>query len=416
MATSVLIVFPGAFERGWEGAAPRLLDTADGFCEQGWRVALLAGAKPTRAPVGPEARFPGPVLRTASRHRWRPLWMDRRGLRRVWQLFLDAAAGGAAIDERLPWAQEACAWYCSIDTAPRPDAIWAVSNATLLGMDCARLLARAFECPYIVEFRDPYPPHGCRVSGLAEDRYEECLLGSSAVVTTTASLAKHLSERYPALRDRVHVVRHCSSALVDPGRVQYRQDGELRLLHAGMVYGGRIEGAFALLRAVAAARARVPDMRRGLRIDFMGAGGDGAKVRLAAARLGLGGIVRMLPQAPREVAWEAMQQADVLVLIKHDDPRYGMQVPGKTYEYMAHGKPILAVMPTCEAADVVMRSGLALVARASDTSLLTEHVVNLWQNRAQLGLAYQPDWGYVSSFSRPAMKARVVAVVRGLLA
>ncbi len=61
-----------------------------------------------------------------------------------------------------------------------------------------------------------------------------------------------------------------------------------------------------------------------------------------------------------------MQAADVLVLIKHVEPRFRGLIPGKLYEYMGAGRPILALVPESEAADLVRDLGWGEVAPPDD--------------------------------------------------
>ena len=65
---------------------------------------------------------------------------------------------------------------------------------------------------------------------------------------------------------------------------------------------------------------------------------------------------------------ELMRSADLLFLPMHDLPggmRAGI-VPGKTYEYLASERPILAAVPEGDARDLLDEAGNALVCRPAD--------------------------------------------------
>jgi len=69
---------------------------------------------------------------------------------------------------------------------------------------------------------------------------------------------------------------------------------------------------------------------------------------------GLEGVVEIMDSIPRwDALWE-MARADVLVLLAPNQP---LQVPAKTYEYLAAGGRILALTDTGATADVIRRVG-----------------------------------------------------------
>ena len=102
-----------------------------------------------------------------------------------------------------------------------------------------------------------------------------------------------------------------------------------------------------------------------------------------------------------------MDEAHVLVVVKFADPAYNLQIPGKTLQYLGRGKPILGVMGECEAAHILRRSGLGLIAPAEDVGKLTEALRQLWDSRKERGQAFRPDWHYISQFSRTRMAERL---------
>ena len=68
-----------------------------------------------------------------------------------------------------------------------------------------------------------------------------------------------------------------------------------------------------------------------------------------------------------------MRSADLLFLPMHDLPagRRARLVPGKTYEYLASGRPLLAAVPDGDARDLVSRYADAYVCRPTDVAAMT---------------------------------------------
>ena len=78
--------------------------------------------------------------------------------------------------------------------------------------------------------------------------------------------------------------------------------------------------------------------------------------------------VRMLGYVDHPRAVSLMRSAELLFLPMHDLPpgRRATIVPGKTYEYLASGRPILAAVPDGDARDILSEAGSAFVCRPTD--------------------------------------------------
>ena len=93
--------------------------------------------------------------------------------------------------------------------------------------------------------------------------------------------------------------------------------------------------------------------------------------------LGLQDCVALRDYVPHREAIAAMRGADVLVLIKHVEPRFQGLIPGKLYEYMGAGRPILALVPASEAADLVRDGGWGEVAPPDDAEAIAAALLRL---------------------------------------
>ena len=65
-------------------------------------------------------------------------------------------------------------------------------------------------------------------------------------------------------------------------------------------------------------------------------------------------------------------------------------VPGKTYEYLAAGRPILAAVPDGDARDFLSQCGTALLCRPDDVEGMVQQLdraYNTWKNGRPIGPA-----------------------------
>jgi glycosyltransferase involved in cell wall biosynthesis len=99
-------------------------------------------------------------------------------------------------------------------------------------------------------------------------------------------------------------------------------------------------------------------------------------------------VVRMPGYLPHDETIALLRSADLLFLPMHDLPA-GVRariVPGKTYEYLASGRPILAAVPDGDARDLVARAATGLLCRPDDVDAMTRILAGELE-RARLGIA-----------------------------
>jgi len=246
-------------------------------------------------------------------------------------------------------------------------------------------LHRATGLPWMVDFRDPWfalhlhpaPTAWHRARHAALER--RVLRAAAACTVTTTWLRDLVRERAGAgagLLARLHVIRNGfdpadfgAAGAVAPAA----PPAPLTLLHTGMLTLTR--SASGLLRGLQHLYARQPAARGRLHVTFLGARESNNDAQVA--RLGLGDCVRMRDYVPHADAIAAMRAAGVLVLIKHTEPRFTGLIPGKLYEYMGADRPILALVPPSEAADLVRGLDWGEVAPPDDASAIAAALAKL---------------------------------------
>jgi glycosyltransferase involved in cell wall biosynthesis len=114
---------------------------------------------------------------------------------------------------------------------------------------------------------------------------------------------------------------------------------------------GRLVDPSNFLRACAMFVARRPQLRRRLRLMFVGEA-IGADFESLAAELGLHDIAQFTGYVPHHEAVRYLRSADVLLLLLTGTTSQDV-VPGKIFEYLRAGKRILAIMPPGETAELL---------------------------------------------------------------
>ncbi len=103
----------------------------------------------------------------------------------------------------------------------------------------------------------------------------------------------------------------------------------------------------------------------------------------------------------KQESLDRLASADLLFLPLEKARKKGHRtlfIPGKLYEYLKTGKPVLALCEPSDCRDILERSGLGLFARPDDPEHIAETLYDLITHPGKLK-SLRPDINYVNSFS-----------------
>jgi glycosyltransferase involved in cell wall biosynthesis len=201
-----------------------------------------------------------------------------------------------------------------------------------------------------------------------------CLAAAGLVLFTTESQLRHNDAAFPGLIGEKGFVLS-NGWEPDPSigahQVPASRRDRLDIAFSGVL--GTMGSPAAFLRDCAQVLAAIPEIRDRLCLRFIGR-------RLPAAdrelkQFGYPETLELIDQRPRREADALIRQSDaLLVLSSADMARY---MPGKMFEYMATGKPILVHGHPGEVTDLVMRLGAGLYVTEGDTGALAKGFATL---------------------------------------
>jgi len=412
-----------AFRPGWLASTPRFFALCRALEPLGWQTTLVGGRRNLlkRHPRIEQA-FPGEWVMTRFPIGPWPRAVDYPYVRNLWIMAQRSRGNGDLIDDpETQWAPRLERW--ARDRAERdgpPDVVWGITYADLRSPVAARRVSERLGVPLVFEFHDPCPYPGYELRPAEVRALERTLLHASAIVTTTSTYASWLSDRYPEVADRVHVV-YSSAPPVPPhllaqgGRGASGSDGRLTLLHTGTLYGGGARNARSLVAALPFLFDRRPEAKGRVKLRLVGSGPGMAEAKMESKRAAVAEEVCTEPPVRPERIWRDMLDADCLVLIKHADPRFASQIPGKLFQYFAMKKPILTLAPEGETAEIVRRSGLGLVAPPDAPHEIADRLVDLWDAKTDGRSLVTPAHSYIDQFSEANMGLRVAAFLDELV-
>jgi glycosyltransferase involved in cell wall biosynthesis len=124
-------------------------------------------------------------------------------------------------------------------------------------------------------------------------------------------------------------------------------------------------------------------------------------------RAGLSDVVRFEDSRPHREILEMEAGADALLLIKHRSPGFRDLIPGKLYEYMGAGRPVIAVVPESPAAELVRGLGLGWTAPPGDAERIAAALEEALSGRAPA--RHTP--GDRTAFTRKAQAAHLARIL-----
>jgi glycosyltransferase involved in cell wall biosynthesis len=242
-------------------------------------------------------------------------------------------------DIRAGWVKTAIPAGHQLLKEWRPEIIFA-SAPPNTGLIVASRLARAYDIPWVADFRDlwvdnPYysePGWRKRVDAILE---RQILRGASGLVTVSPIWAEQLRRRH----GKAAAVVYNGYAEEDfPPLAPRANPGEtLTIRYTGSIYRG-FRDPSALFSAIGL----LPDqLRARLNVEFFSDAGDAVLEAATAHRVESAVVIK--PRVPYRRALALQMEADILLLLQSSDQRDEGNLPAKLFEYLYARRPILFI-------------------------------------------------------------------------
>jgi glycosyltransferase involved in cell wall biosynthesis len=265
--------------------------------------------------------------------------------------------------------------------------------------DAATEIARLTGLPWVADLQDPWALDEMRTSMSALHHAHDLramhsgLSSAAAIVMNVPEAAKRVRRRFPDLADRVTpAITNGFEAEDFVGEPPKRSDDVFRIVHTGYLHTGlglrhrerrrlrRLIGGsycavdiltrshYFLRQAVDRLIESDPSLAGSIEVQLAGVLNDADRTVAAGAD-----YFRMPGYLPHGATVELVRSADLLFLPMQElagGARAGL-TPGKTYEYVASGRPILAAVSPGDARELLEAAGTARVCAPSDVAAMT---------------------------------------------
>jgi glycosyltransferase involved in cell wall biosynthesis len=442
MSRRHVLVFAYHFPPIGGGGVPRTLAFVKHLGDFGWNVTVVTGPAVAGSDLGsaqadvmvdetllgqiPESveivRVAGPEPGRASRRRERAeRWLGLR-LARPWsKWWIEAATDMASRVKSVDVAYASMSPY---------ESAW-------VGRDVGASLG----IPWVADLRDPWALDEMQVFPTAmhralERRRMRALLRTAArVVMNTPEAAREFSDAFPELDGRLTSITNgyepadfeSPAPEIDPalfrivftggawnlhiGRRHRRQRIVRRALGAGIKDVDLLpRSTMFLLEATERLLSRRPELRGFITVEIAGSGSPEDTLEFES----LGGVSHGYLTHTESV--RLIRSADMLFLGMQDlgDAQRANSVPGKTYEYIASGRPIIAAVPPGDARDLLSTVSNAIVCRPTDVAAM-ERAIERLVDRKREGRAAPTRSDVPSGYDRVSLTRALASVLDSAL-
>lgn len=373
-----------------------------------------------------------PIIRVPSMESQAPTLRDRYGYRRA-----------TASSREIAWARRATDAAVFAARRHQADAI-VVSVSPFACATFVDELRRRTDRPVLLDLRDPWALDGWRcfrtpVQPRLDRRRMRLALRQSDVVIGNCPAATEAFRRLATLDPGCTTTipngfepddfRHAQS--IDP------DDRRFRLVHVGTLHDPdplraarnpsrphacgtlyrHLRSARTLLEATGRLSADDHSVRDQLRIDLIGRVHPGHDEIIR--QLGLESIVHRTPYVDHVTVTRALTAADATFVPLHGMPagEPALNVPGKLYESLGSGRPVLGALPSGDARQLVrMAGGDGRVIDPDDADGIGG-VLATWLEAHRSGYRLEgAEPTTIAPFTRTALTARLAATIRAAIA
>ncbi|MCJ7812544.1 glycosyltransferase [bacterium] len=306
-------------------------------------------------------------------------------------------------DTKVPWIPCALKKADQILQNHHIDLIFTTSpphSAHLIGLS----LKKKREIPWLADFRDNWKTEqferGPTVFHRKLDRWVANRVISEAdkVIAVTHSITRDLAQRsLRNQRDFFTIPNGFDQAEFDTTKPSVSDPKKWTITYCGSLYPKRNPERF--LQSVANAIHDRPDIKKKLHIRFAGTVFE-IDFKRMIDQYGLKELIHVAGYVSHQGSIRYLMGSDCLLLLIAKDESKD-KATGKIYEYLASGKPILALIPKGEAEKLIIKHARGVVVPPDDVNGIKAQIIrafDLWK-RNDLKITV-PRWQGIEQYSR----------------
>lgn len=238
--------------------------------------------------------------------------------------------------------------------------------------------------PWLADFRDPWTNidfyHELKLSARADREHHRQELQVLNNADEVVVISNSMKSDFLKIKERPYTVITNGFDQSDILTADVHIDSKFSLSHIGSMAKSR--NPEQLWHALADLKESIPSFGNDLVIRLVGT--VDYAVTESINKYGLTDNLQKIDYKPHDEIIRLQQQSRILLLIINDTPNAKVILPGKFFEYMASGRPILCIGPhDGDAAQIIRETESGVLAATNDYQDIREQVSILYRNFRQ---------------------------------
>jgi glycosyltransferase involved in cell wall biosynthesis len=318
-------------------------------------------------------------------------------------------------DEKIGWIPATLVKALRLVRSEHIDVIFTSSppnSVHLIGYLLKKLTGK----PWVADFRDQWTdnPHYTSRSKMVKTLnvileqavYQAC----DRVVQITYTDGPRISRRFGVPMEKIVTIPNGYDEADFLGKPRYEHRDDFIVTYFGSFYGAREKTVEVFLKGMELAIQKNRRLSEKARIVFCG------NTRIHDGWLQhpiMGKMLSAQGYVSHNDAIEKMLMSDVLLLVFIANRKNVIST--RLFEYMATGKPVLALISESEAKTILSKANLGFFADPSDPASIGDAIINLFERRERGNLVMEPNWEYIRQFKRKKLTGELASLLNQLL-
>lgn len=312
-------------------------------------------------------------------------------------------------DNKILWAHAAALSALGIIRKEKVSLIYSTSppHSTHIG---AAIIKKITGLPWVCDFRDPwtgdflFKPQSRWARKIHRTMENSVLCQSDRILCISETVRRKYIEEFGIEEKRLITIYNGFDQVDfdNPHPDKGDKKEKTIITHSGSLYGTHFSKNFYMAFSIAIKK--YPSLFKDIHLRFIGV--MDMKIKNTIERL-LGGNVSFIGYVGHLEAVKTIIESDINLIALPYGENYG--IPGKVFEYLAAKRPILAVVPPGETADIVRSARAGVVISDDDPKKLSDKLY-----RAIIELKarkdFSPDMEVINRFKRESLTEKLAIV------
>ena len=277
---------------------------------------------------------------------------------------------------------------------------------------------KEFGIPWVAGFRDPWtnfissPKRWFLPASIDRNMEHTVFSKADAVECAWKGIIKDAFNKYSDLSlDKFHYVPNGFDSADFP-KVEFHGNEKFTITYTGSMYGRRNPKSF--LEAVELLLQKKQINKEKIKLRFVGR--FGAEVEEMFQSVTFPNSIEKISYCPHSESIRHLLTSDALLLIVDESKESEEIVPGKVYEYLGVGKPVIAIAPKKSAiAKLINETKAGEIAHQTEIEKIADIILkyfNAWKEKTQVIF---PNSELINSFERRNAASQLADILEELL-